>query len=376
MKGKVLFCSNVLSHITTFHLPYIEWLQKEGYEVHIATDAANSKAPSYCDELIDIGINRSPFSLRNITAYRKLKKRIETENYLLIHAHTPVGGVLARLAARKVRAYGTKVIYTAHGFYFYRGAPFINWLVYFNIEKFLSRFTDAIITMNEEDYLAAKSKNFKNKETYLVQGMGVNPNKFASILEEDKLLLRKEYGFCKNDFILISVGEMCNRKDPLFIIENIMVLKSKIPNLKVLFVGKGSLEEVIKQRVKDIGAENIIKVLGFRNDIPNLLHISDSLISASHMEGLPICIVEALLCGLPVIASDIRGQIDLIQHGDNGFLFRLNDKNSFINAILEVYSKPDLRKIMAKRAADSMVGYDIENTLKEMSNIYRKYLKP
>ena len=160
---KVLFVSTVVkTHIMEFHIPYLKMLKDMGWETAVASrndykDPKDCVIP-YCDTYYDVPFERNPFKLENIKAYKQLKKIIDEGRYGIIHCHTPVGAMLTRLAATDARKKGSKVIYTAHGFHFYKGAPVINWLAYYPIEKALARKTDVLITINKEDYERAKSK--------------------------------------------------------------------------------------------------------------------------------------------------------------------------------------------------------------------------
>ncbi|MDF2486669.1 MAG: glycosyltransferase family 1 protein, partial [Herbinix sp.] len=172
---KVLFVATVVKHhISTFHIPYISWFKLNGYETHVCAknDYENKEdcVIPYCDKYYDLPFGRSPLSSCNITAYKQLKRLIDTNEYDIIHCHTPVGGVLTRLAAKKARKSGTKVIYSAHGFHFFKGAPLKNWMLYYPVEKHLAKYTDCLITTNKEDYLGIKDK-FHAKSIKLVNGV-------------------------------------------------------------------------------------------------------------------------------------------------------------------------------------------------------------
>ena len=208
---KILFVATVdEGHIIKFHIPYLRYFKENGYEVHVAC-AGNALIP-YCDKKYELTFERTPYKLANLNAYKKLKIIIENNDYKLVHCHTPVGGVIGRLASRKARKLGTKVLYTAHGFHFYKGAPLRNWLVYYPIEKWLSRYTDCLITINEEDYNNVISKKFKAKQINLVHGVGVNLRKFEPQIIENKFQTRKEYGYEENDFILFYAAELNENK--------------------------------------------------------------------------------------------------------------------------------------------------------------------
>ena len=309
---KVLFVATVTRHINAFHIPYLKWFKEQGYEVHVASNGGENI--EYCDKHFNIPFERFPIKLGNIKAYKQLKSIIDENQYEIIHCHTPVGGVITRLAARKARKkYHTRVIYTAHGFHFYKGAPLLNWIIYYPIEKWLSKYTDCLITINEEDYQRAKSKFKKAKRIELVHGVGVDENKFKQdMTEEEKLKLREELGIEKEDFVIIQVGELNKNKNQIMSIEAMkMVIKVKA-NIKLLLVGTGTLKRVYENKIKEYGLEKNIMLLGFRTDVPKLLRISNCLISTSKREGLPINVIEAQISRLPVIATNCRGNCDLV----------------------------------------------------------------
>ncbi len=207
---KVLFLCNVLSHIYAFHLPYIEWFKQNGYEVHILTNAGG-KTAECCDKLYDVVIERSPFSPKNISAYKEAKKIINSEQYDIVHCHTPMGGVIGRLASKTIRKNGAKVLYTAHGFHFYKGASAIHWLLYYTMEKMLAKKTDCIITINQEDFLRAKSKfESKNTKVEKISGIGVDVKKYTPA--ENKDLLKNQMGY-DGKFLLIYAAEFMDKRE-------------------------------------------------------------------------------------------------------------------------------------------------------------------
>jgi glycosyltransferase EpsD len=204
---KILFTSTVDSHILNFHIPYLKWFKEQDCEVHVASNGS-SDIP-FVDVKYNIPFKRSPYKKENYMVYKQLKRIIADNDYKLIHCHTPMGSVLTRLATREARSKGTKVLYTAHGFHFYKGAPLKNWLLYYPIEKIAARWTDGLLTMNKEDYkLANKFKLRKAKAVYKVNGVGIDLQKFIPQTLEKKKELRKEYGYNDDDFILIYAAEL------------------------------------------------------------------------------------------------------------------------------------------------------------------------
>ena len=362
---KVLFTATVDSHILQFHLPYLKWFKEQGYEVHVATNG--DETIPYCDIKHKISFERSPFKINNLKAIKQLKKIIDNEKFDIIHCHTPMGSVVTRLAAKEARKHGTKVIYTAHGFHFYKGAPLINWIVFYPIEKWLSRYTDCLITINEEDYNLAKRK-FKAKQIELVHGVGVDENKFNfEMSKEEKHELRKSIGLKDDDFVIIYVAELSKRKNQGMLIKAVKELINEgKENIKVLLPGIDSMNGYYQEMSKNLGIENNIKFLGYRKDIPKLLKISDLYVSTSKQEGLPVNVMEAMVCGLPIVATDCRGNRDLVK--ENGYIITLNKIDELKNKILLIINNYLKRK-------NNMEDYCRNTIMPKMEKIYNDILK-
>lgn len=313
VKQKVLFVATVDSHIELFHLPYLKMFKDRGYEVHVATDS--DKKIKYCDKKIKLPIKRSPFRFSNLKAIFALKKILKTEKYDIIHCHTPMGGVVARLAARKARRNGTRVIYTAHGFHFYEGAPMINWMLYYPVEKWLSKYTDTLITINTEDFERAKEKFGKRCfDIQYVPGVGVDEKKFAKRLsEKQKRELRKSLGLKESDKVLICVGRLDKNKNQGFLIKAMKELVETDKKYHLLLVGSDENKGKYQKLVDKLGVSKNVHFLGFREDIISLLQISDVVVSVSKREGLPVNLMEAAFLGLPIVATDCRGNRDVCE---------------------------------------------------------------
>ncbi|PAB59394.1 glycosyltransferase family 4 protein [Anaeromicrobium sediminis] len=366
---KVLFTATVDSHILNFHIPYLNWFKKEGYEVHVASNG-NSDIPCV-DVKHNITFERSPFKLTNLQAYKKLGKIINDNKYELIHCNTPVASVLTRLAAKKARKKGTKVIYTAHGFHFYKGSPFKNWLLYYNVEKLMAKYTDCIITINQEDYYTAKLK-FNTKYIEHVHGVGVDLIKFTVISEEEKQRLRVEKGYSKEDFILIYPAELSTRKNQSMLIEVVEILKDTIPNLKLLLPGEQTLGDLYKRIANKRGVSEHIEFLGFRNDIKELVAMSDVSVSSSLQEGLAVNIMEAMASGKPVVTTNCRGGADLIEDDVNGYVVAINDSKAMARRIIKLYEDRKLSLAMGLKGRAMMNKFSLENVKTEMQRVYKK----
>lgn len=376
---KVLFVATVVKkHINAFHLPYLKWFQENGYETHVcaSNDFENQgdlEIP-FCDKYYDLSFERSPFKFNNIKVYKNLKNIIDENNYDIIHCHTPMGGVLTRIASKAARTTGTKVIYTAHGFHFYKGAPLKNWLLYYPIEKWLSKYTDSLVTINDEDHEIANRK-FKVENVSLINGVGVNFTEFIPQTNENKQQLRKMYGYTEKDFILIYVGELSYRKQQDFLIDIISRVKNEIPNIKLLFIGEGELLESYKTQSINLGVEDRVEFLGFRKDISNLMVIADVAVSSSRQEGLPVNIMEAMSTGLPIVVTDCRGNRDLIENEKNGFVISLKDREGFAKAIVKLNHFSALRQEFSNENLRISTKYSLENVMEAMTSMYKSLSK-
>lgn len=329
---KVLFTATVDSHILQFHLPYLKMFKENGYEVHVATNG-NEDIP-YCDKKHVISFERSPIKINNLKAIKDLKKIIYNEGFEIIHCHTPMGSVVTRLAAKKARKKGTRVIYTAHGFHFFKGAPILNWLIFYPIEKWLSKYTDCLITINEEDYNLAKRKFKKCKQIELVPGVGIDENKFNfEMTEEEKLELRKSLGLKQDDFVIIYPAELSKRKRQIWLLNTVNGLLKKYSNIHLLLPGTDSLNGKCQKLVEELKLKNQVHFLGYRKDIPRLLRISNLSVSAAKQEGLPVNVMEAMYVGLPCVVTNCRGNRDLVKDGENGYLVELEDSERYVECI-------------------------------------------
>lgn len=364
---KVLFVATVTPHINAFHIPYLKWFKEQGYEVHVASYGDEEIA--YCDKHYNLPFARKPLKVQNYKVYRELKTIIEENQYEIVHCHTPVGGVLARLASRKERKNGTKVIYTAHGFHFFKGAPLINWLIYYPIEKIMSRYTDTIITINQEDYELAKKKFKKSKTIELVHGVGLDLSRFDINIKQEELdNLRQEFGIADEDIVLGYVAELNKNKNQILIIKAIEQLVKQNKNYKLILIGDGVNKEELELYVKENKLENNIKLIGRRNDVPKLLKIIDIYVASSLREGLPVNILEALYMGLPVVALDNRGHREAAKYTENIKICSENDENLLATIIkdIEVSCKSDRQD----KSREDIKNFMLDNVLKEMKRIY------
>ena len=367
---KVLFTATVDSHILQFHLPFLKLFKEKGYEVHVATNG-DEEIP-YCDVKHKVTFERSPFKLNNLKAIKQLKKICESKKFDIIHTHTPMGSVVTRLAAKSSRKkHHTRVIYTAHGLHFFKGAPIINWLLFYPVEKYLSKYTDTLILINKEDYDRCKRKFKKCKDIQYVPGVGIDEEKFNfEMTKKEKLELRKSLGLKEKDFVMIYPAELSKRKRQVWLINSIEELLKKHNDIHLLLPGKDSLNGECQELVKKLDLEKQIHFLGYRKDIPKLLKISDISVSAANQEGLPVNIMEAMYVGLPIVATDCRGNRDLVHDHINGYLIELNDNRKFNQSIEKLYLSKESNDKFSKESQYVIKEYLLSKVLIKIKKIY------
>ena len=370
---KVLFVATVVkTHIMEFHLPVLELFKRNGWETAVAArndydDPAECVIP-FCDTYYDIPFEREPLRMKNMDAFRMVKRIIEEGAYDIIHCHTPVGAVVARLAAIHARRRGTKVIYTAHGFHFYDGAPLKNWLLYYPVERFLSRWTDTLITINKEDYKRAKS-SFHAKKTVYLPGVGVDLSKFDFELSvEEKAAKRTEMGVPEDAFVIMSVGELNRNKNHEVVIRALQKLGDD--NIHYCIAGKGPLHDELLRLANSLGVSEQVHLLGYRRDVPELYKVSDICCLSSLREGLPVALIEAMASEIAAVAADNRGTRDLIVDGEEGFLCRHNDVSAFAERIKELHADQMLRERLSNNAKTMVTKFAVGNVVQVLKEIY------
>ena len=369
MKKKVLFTANLASFYTKFLIPQLKWFKDNGYEVHIAAGHEDVEIP-YFDEYFDVDFARGFNIKQNIVSYKQMVKILKNNEYEIISCHTPFGAAITRLAAKKCNLKNTRIVYMAHGFHFYKGGSFLKNMLFFNAEKYLAKYTDEIITINLEDYNAA-SKNFKTKVSY-VEGVGLDRNKFDfQFSEDERHELRKSLGIIDGDFVLIYPAELLNRKRQVWLINTLKGIFEEHKNFKLLLPGKDSMNGACQQLVKDLGLENQIHFLGFRRDVPKLIKIADMAVSSSMQEGLPVNVMEAIYEGLPVVATDCRGNSDLIDNGKNGYIVGIDDKAEFCEKVMTVYNMTGEERALIKEYDKEVIKpYLLDNVIEKIIGVY------
>ena len=373
-KKKVLFVATVVkTHIMQFHIPYLKMFQEMGWETAVAgkNDYENPEdcVIPYCDTYYDIPFERLPWKPKNLLAYRMLKEIIDAGNYDIIHCHTPVGAMIARLAALSARKKGTKVIYTAHGFHFFRGAPLQNWLLFYPAEWLLAPVTDVLITINKEDYARAR-KQLRAKRIEYVPGVGINTGKFRDVTI-DRVEKRRSLGYAEADFLVLTVAEMTVNKNHITVLEALALLKARgeLGNIHYLICGRGEMWERLAESARELGIADHVNFLGYRADVPELYKASDLFLFVTLREGLSVALMEAMSSGMPIVCAKIRGNTDLIEEGVSG-VFSENSPEAVAEQILAMYRDPERRQALGQAAAEKALLFDETHVLQQVKDIY------
>ena len=392
-RKKVLMVASVASMITQFNMPLIKMLRQTGYVVHVA---CNFRRGNTCDrkqiallqrELVKCGVVYFQVDFcrnvvrmdENLKAYHQIKRILRKNKYEMVHCHSPVGGLIGRFASQKYRKKGLRVIYTAHGFHFYKGAPLRNWLLFYTAEWVCSWWTDVLITINKEDYRIAKRK-LHAKRTEYVHGVGINVDKFM-VGKADAEEKRESLNLEKEDVMLLSVGELSKRKNHEVVIR--AMARLRIPQLKYFICGTGMLKEYLISLTDKLDLQKQVFLLGYRDDISELCQAADLYILPSKQEGLPVALMEAVACKTPVVCSDIRGNRDLIW--DEACMFDADNAETVAECILNKLKKNSGDILNGSKLRDAISEnmeyaveqnyqhlrrYSLSNVSKEMNKIY------
>ncbi len=376
---KMLMVATVPSMIGQFNMNNISILLNLGYEVHVAcnwndrsvwtqekVDNLKNKLNDLKVKFYQIDFSRSIFDLKNhFESYKQILELTNKNKYNFIHCHTPTASVITRLVCKKSRI---KCIYTAHGFHFYKGAPSINWMIFYPIEKYLSKYTDILITINKEDYNRAKN-NFKMKAIEYIPGVGVDIQKFQ-LDDFDRDSYRKQLGLNKNDFMILSVGELNKNKNHEIIVRAVAKLKNT--NIHYFIAGEGNLKYYLKKLAVELNVDKQVHLLGYRSDIVELNNCADIFAFPSIREGLGLAAIEAMAAGKPIITSNTRGINDYSKNGVTGFKYQYNDINGFANGINILLTDPSLIKQMSSNCYESSLSFDKRRSYEILKSVYEK----
>lgn len=370
MNKRLLITSTDLMMVQ-FLVPHVINLSGQEFDIDIACsevgnrfNEVENKLSQYVRHIYKVSLQRSPLSKNNINGYHEMQQIINNGKYDFIWTNEPVMSVVTRLAARQARKQGTKLIYMAHGFHFFNGAPKLNWMIYYPIERIMAHHADMICTVNTEDF--ARARHFNVKKVSYIHGIGINTARLSENAFTNNI--RHELDIPDNAFIILSVGELNKNKNQSTIIKAISVLDN--PNIHYILCGKGAEEKNLKLLANNLGISGQVHFLGYRKDVVNICAQADIYVMPSYREGLPVSSLEAMYCGLPLITSNIRGLTDVNKENINGLLCSPNDHKGFASAIRQLIGNPDLRKKLGDKNRSDVIPYTIDNTLHEVEALF------
>ena len=357
-----------------FFKSFIRELLDAGHIVDIATNEDEHKVADCYREwgcrIHQINTSRSSLNKKNLKVIKEIKKITQENEYDIVHCHTPVAAFLTRIACRSLRKQGTKVFYTAHGFHFYKGAPLLNWLVYYPVEKVCAQLTDLLITINKEDYALAQKEFKKAGKISYVQGVGIDVERFArtdNTLEKANDF-RKKLNLPDEDFLIISIGELNDNKNHQVVLNALSHLKNE--HIHYAIAGIGDKHDHLIELAESLGLKDRFHLLGYVNDIPSLCHGANLFCFPSIREGLPVSVMEAMAAGLPLIVADARGSRDCCVNGVNGIICSPFSEEDFASAIETIINSPSLREAFSQQNIIDSKTYDISIVNESMKQLY------
>lgn len=372
---RALIVTAIGGFLPQFEMNDVRILQEYGVEVHYASDFQNPVYDFDLEALHRHGIKTHPISVKksparlmdNLKALLQLKRLIDREEIDLVHCHNPMGGVVARLAAALSKR-KPALIYTAHGFHFYKGAPLLNWLLFYPAERFLAHFTDCLVTINREDEKAAKRFRLRGKgQVFLIHGVGVDMKRFYPRPQE-RAAIRERLGIPPEAFHVVTAAELNRNKNQSVVIQ--AIAETKEDSLYYSICGKGPRREELQGEIDRYELNDKVKLLGYRYDMTDILQSADCFAFPSFREGLGIAAVEALACGVPVIAADNRGTREYMEDRVNGLVCDPADPKSFAQALQRLQGDKAFYERLCAQCRPSADRFSVEDTDGKMRKIY------
>ena len=361
-----------------FLLPYARHFRAKSWRVDGVAAGIEECEPCQeaYDGVFDMVWSRNPFDPRNlIRAAPRMRRIVEGGGYDLVHVHTPVAAFVTRYALRTLRrTQPLQVIYTAHGFHFHRhGHPLKN-RAFIMLEKLAGRWTDYLIVINREDEEDARKYGILPPDRIrYMPGIGLDLSYYhpKNISRGALEALRKELQLEEGQFLLTMVAEFEPRKRHRDALDALALLGDD--RVVLAFAGTGSLEASMKRRAEVLGLSHQVRFLGFRSDVPRLMAASLATILPSEREGLSRAVMESMALGTPVIASEAKGNSDLLADGV-GILVPIGDPQALARAIHRLLTDPAEAQRMGARAREHIRAYDLQHIIQLHESLYKEAL--
>lgn len=357
MSGRILYCASTASHIVNFHLPYLKHFKGQGWQVDVAVGGTTRPIP-YADQVIELPLEKSLAAVGNLQAVRSVQSLLVENRYDLISTHTALAGSVARLAVKLVgKQYRGKVAHTSHG-YFFNGRGSLAEIAYLEAEKYLSSVTDVLMVMNEVDYQLAIQYQL-GKKIVCIPGMGIELSKFSVAGPEEKETLKRDAGYQVTDFLIVYAAEMSKRKNQRELLRAFAMALSQEPSMHLILAGDGALMAEYQELARKLRIGEKVCFPGYIRDIASLYKMCDLAVTTSKCEGLPFNVMESMACGLPVVASKIKGHMDLLGDNSNS-LYELSDEKMLAELLLVWYKNKNLRTNNGRNNSVEVQKYELE----------------
>ena len=376
--GKRILVTSTDLMMIQFLVPHVRYLSENGFDVEVACsdvggrmDEVRAALDGAAKAIHTVRLHRSPAAAENLKGYGDMKRVIASGRYDIVWTNEPVMGVVTRFAARKARKTGTRVVYMAHGFHFFKGAPLLSWAVFYPVERLCARLTDAIITINKEDY--RRAGKFHTPKIYKIPGVGIDTTKFRTsdaFAGNSPSAKRSELELPADCFLMLSVGELSKRKNHAVAIRALALLND--PSIYYVICGKGKEQAQLAHLADSLGVGAQVRFLGYRRDIPEICQSADCFVFPSLQEGLPFALMEAMESGLPIVCSNIRGNRDLIVDPSGGILCDPHSPQEFAKAILTLKRSDTIAMTAFNR--QKLVEFDLPHSQENVMNILLKSL--
>ncbi len=376
--NKLLVITAIPNSLRAFLLPFAEHFRARGWRVDamargVSTDIECLQA---FDRLWDVDICRNPLDPRNLLITpSQIRDIVVREKYDIVHVHMAVAAFVTRYALKDVRKQGgPKIIYTAHGFNFYRGGPPLPNAIFLTLEKLAGQWTDYLVVMNQEDEEAAKHHHILPSEgVRYMPGIGLDISHYGrhGVTDADVLRVRQEMGLTADTPLFLSIAEFIPRKRHGDMLKAFARVAK--PKACLAFAGEGPLMAGMQKLASQLGIQDRVRFLGFRRDIPTLIQAAIATILVSEHEGLPRSILESLSIGVPAIGTDIRGIRDLLQDGC-GLLVKSADPAGLAKAMNWILDHPQETQRMGERGQKAIAAYSLQHIVQLHESLYAEAL--
>ena len=363
---KILYVASSFGHLASFHRPYLRWFAQQGCEVHAAA-GGEPCALDGVSRFISLPLEKCMFSPRNVFAAHQLRALLRREDYALVSLHTSLAAFFARLALRPAWKGRPVVMNTVHGYLFDDATPLLKRQLLLSAERLTAPVTDWLLTMSRQDDDIAHHYAL-GKDIRFTRGMGIDTPHFTPPDEAHKAQLRTQLGLDSSALILVYAAEFSGRKNQSTLIQAMPRLPE---NTVLVLLGRGERLEECRALAETLGVASRVRFPGFVQNTKDYYQAADLCVSSSRSEGLPFNIMEAMACGLPVIASDVKGHQDLVHPGVTGLLYPFGDADAFSGAVHQL-DNPQRRQQMGRAARQAILPFDIQPVFEELTTLYRQ----